>query len=147
LPNAKLANESVKNYNRRKVGRRIKMYVGVTYDAKRENLAKAVKEIREMLLNHPEIATEDSVGKVGRRKSLIESSDLLGVKSTLLVHVDSFGDSAINILIYAFSKTTNWSSWLEVKEDIMMKIWEILDENGLEIAFPTQTIHIQKGEK
>jgi MscS family membrane protein len=147
LPNAKLANESVKNYNRRKVGRRIKMYIGVTYDAKREDLKNAVKEIKQMLEDHPEIATESKVGTIGRRKSLIESSDLLGVKSTLLVHVDSFGDSSINILIYAFSKTTNWSSWLEVKEDIMMKIWQILEKNSLEMAFPTQTIHLKNDTK
>ena len=147
LPNAKLANESVKNWNRRKVGRRIKMHIGVTYDAKREDLLKAVDEIRQMLIDHPEIATESKVGVVGRRKSLIESSDLLGVKSTLLVHVDSYGDSSINILIYAFSKTTNWSSWLEVKEDIMMRIWEILEKNSLEMAFPTQTIHLKNDTK
>jgi len=142
LPNAKLANESVKNYNRRKIGRRIKMYIGVTYDSKREDLLTAVKEIRQMLIDHPEIATESKVGTIGRRKSLIESSDLLGIKSTLLVHVDSFGDSSINILVYAFSKTTNWSSWLEVKEDIMMRIWKILEKNSLEMAFPTQTVHL-----
>ncbi len=151
VPNSKLANESVKNWNRRKVGRRIKMNIGISYSAQRENLLKAVDEIREMLIAHPDIATETKVGMVGRRASLIESSDLLGVKSTLLVHVDTFGDSSINIMVYAFSKTTNWSTWLEVKEDVMMKIWEILEANDLEMAFPTQTIHIEnsskKGEK
>ena len=147
VPNAKLANESVKNWNRRKVGRRIKMKIGISYNAKRDNLLKAVNEIREMLINHPDIATDDKVGVVGHRSSLIKSSDLMGVKSTLLVHVDSFEESAINILIYAFSKTTNWATWLEVKEDVMMKIWEILEKHGLEMAFPTQTIHIEKGDK
>jgi MscS family membrane protein len=146
LPNAKLANEAVKNYNRRKVGRRVKMLIGVTYDAKRENLLKAVQEIKSMLQNHPDIATKNEMSQIGRRKSLIESSDLQGVKSTLLVNVDSFGDSSINILVYAFSKTTNWKNWLEVKEDVMMKIWKILEENDLEMAFPTQTVHL-KGEK
>jgi len=144
VPNAKLANESVKNWNRRKVGRRIKMYIGVSYDAKRENLLKAVDEIRAMLIKHPDISTESKTGVIGRRSSLIESSDLLGVKSTLLVHVDTFGDSSINIMIYAFSKTTNWATWLEVKEDVMMKIWEILEANDLEMAFPTQTIHLEQ---
>lgn len=153
LPNAKLANESVINFNRRKVGRRIKMHIGVTYSAKREDLLKAVDAIREMMINHPEIATESKIGTIGKRSSLVEKNDLLGIKSTLLVHVDSFEDSSINILIYAFSKTVNWAQWLEVKEDIMMKIWEILDTHGLEIAFPTQTIHLSreiennKGEK
>ncbi len=146
LPNAKLANESVKNWNRRKVGRRIKMHIGVSYSAKREDLAKAVDAIREMLSQHPQIATESKIGHIGRRSALIESNDLLGVKSTLLVHVDSFGDSSINILIYAFAKTTNWAEWLEVKQDVMMKMWEILENYNLEMAFPTQTIHLESKE-
>ncbi len=144
LPNAKLANESVKNYNRRKVGRRIKMHIGVSYSAKREDLVMAVDEIRQMLVKHPKIATEDKIGHLNRRSTLIESSDLLGVKSTLLVHVDSFGDSSINILIYAFSKTTNWAEWLEVKQDILLKIWKILDDRNLEMPFPTQTIYLEQ---
>jgi len=147
LPNAKLANEAVKNWDKRKVGRRIKMYVGVSYEAKRENLLKAVEDIKHMLREHPKIASSNDLSMIGRRRSLIESSDLLGLKSTLLVNVDSFGDSSINILVYAFSKTTNWESWLEVKEDVMMKIWKILEENDLEIAYPTQTIHVKNEDK
>lgn len=147
LPNAKLANESVKNWNRREVGRRIKMHIGVSYNASREDLIKAVDEIREMLSSHPNIATQSKIGTIRRKSTLVESSDLLGVKSTLLVHVDTFGDSAINILIYAFSKTTNWAQWLEVKQDVLMKIWEILEKNNLELAFPTQTIHLEQNSK
>jgi len=147
LPNATLANESVQNWNRRRVGRRIKMKIGVSYSAKRENLLKAVDEIRDMLKEHPEIATESKVGKLKRRSTFVERADLLGVKSTLLVNIDSFSDSSIDILIYAFSKTTNWAKWLEIKQDVMMKIWEILENNSLEIAFPTQTIYIEKNNR
>ncbi len=147
LPNAKLANESVKNWNRREVGRRIKMYIGIGYSAKREDLIKGVDEIRQMLIDHKDIATPNKIKKITRRSALIESSDLMGVKSTLLVHVDSFEESYINIMIYAFSKTTNWGEWLEVKEDVLMKIWEILDKHNLEMAYPTQTIHLQGDNK
>jgi len=145
LPNAKLANESVQNWNRREVGRRIKMHIGVSYDAKREDLLKAVDEIREMLIEHPQIATQSKI-EPRKKSTLVESSDLLGVKSTLMVHIDSFGEFTINILIYAFSKTVNWATWLEVKQDVLMKIWEILDKHNLEIAFPTQTIHLAQKE-
>ncbi len=146
LPNAKLANESVQNWNRREIGRRIKMHIGVSYDAKREDLLKAVDEIREMLIVHPHIATQSKIGFKRRESTLIESNDLLGVKSTLLVNIDSFGESTINILIYAFSTTVDWATWLKVKQDVLMKIWEILDKNNLEIAFPTRTIHLEQKE-
>ncbi len=147
IPNALIANESVKNWDRRKVGRRIKMYIGVSYNANRESLVKAVDEIREMLIEHPQIATPTKIEQQRRKSILFDINEAAGIKTTLLVHIDEFADSSINILVYTFSKTVKWAQWLEVKQDIMLKIWEILENNNLEIAFPTQTIHIEKSHK
>ncbi len=144
VPNALLANESVKNWNRRRVGRRIKMHIGVSYNAKKEDLLKAVDEIREMLIKHPDIATPTKIEQQRRKSALLDINEASGIKTTLLVHIDEFADSSINILVYTFSKTVKWNEWLEVKQDVMLKIWDILDKNHLEIAFPTQTIHIAK---
>ncbi len=144
VPNALLANESVKNWNRRRVGRRIKMHIGVSYNAKKEDLVKAVDEIREMLIKHPDIATPTKIEQQKRKSALLDINEASGIKTTLLVHIDEFADSSINILVYTFSKTVKWSEWLEVKQDVMLKIWEIVENNNLEMAFPTQTIHIEK---
>jgi MscS family membrane protein len=144
VPNALLANESVKNWNRRRIGRRIKMHIGVSYNAKKEDLVKAVDEIREMLIKHPDIATPTKIEQQKRKSALLDINEASGIKTTLLVHIDEFADSSINILVYTFSKTVKWSEWLEVKQDVMLKIWEIVENNNLEMAFPTQTIHIEK---
>ncbi len=144
VPNALLANESVKNWNRRRIGRRIKMSIGISYSANRESLVKAVDEIREMLIHHPDIATPTKIEQNRRKSALLDINEASGIKTTLLVHIDEFANSSINILVYTFSKTVNWAQWLEVKQDVMLKIWEIVENNGLEIAFPTQTIHIKK---
>jgi len=141
VPNASLANESITNWTKRQIGRQIKMEIGVTYGSKRENIKKAVDQIRTMLMEHEGIAKnlniEDDI-------PLISKNDLVGNKDTLIVHMDGFGPSSINILVYCFSVTVNWLEWLKVKEDVMYKIMEILEANELEFAFPSQSIYIEK---
>jgi len=142
IPNATLANKEVKNWSKRIIGRRIKMQIGVKYDSKREDIQKAIEAIYEMLREHPGIATEKTMYQDRSKKSakLVSKEDELGVKRTLMVFLDEFGDSSINILIYAFTKTTVWRDWLETKQDVMFKIMEILERHHLAFAFPTITI-------
>jgi MscS family membrane protein len=142
IPNATLASKEVKNWSRRVVGRRIKMSVGVTYDSRREDLQQAVEEIRDMLRNHPDIATEKTHFQDRGKKSakLVSKEDELGVKRMLLVYLDAFGDSSIDILVYTFSKSVLWHEWLRTKEDVMYRIMEILERNHLTFAFPTVTL-------
>ncbi len=147
VPNSTLANTPLKNWSKRTVGRRIKMYIGVTYGAKREALATAIEQIREMLLEHPGIATPQKIDtqyiqkRSKKERKLVSVEDKYGVKTTLLVYLDEFADSSVNILIYSFTKTTNWEEWLQIKQDVLLKIWEILDSNGLEFAFPSESLY------
>nr|MBS9782802.1 mechanosensitive ion channel [Arcobacter sp.] len=70
-----------------------------------------------------------------------------GYKRTLLVYLDSFGDSSINILVYCFSNSTNWEEWLKIKQDVMLKIIDIVDKHGLSFAFPSQSLYIESMPK
>ena len=144
LPNSNLANTALKNYSKRAIGRRIKMKIGVTYNAKEEDLKNAIQQIRDMLKNHPKIATDDKVKIRKKKHILVNINDKIGIKTTLLVYLDEFADSSINILIYAFTTTVNWQEWLEVKEDILFKIMKIIEQNNLEFAFPSQSIYVEK---
>ncbi|WP_241856030.1 mechanosensitive ion channel family protein [Sulfurimonas lithotrophica] len=143
VPNANLANADIKNWNRRELGRRIKMSLGVKYDSKREDIKNAIEDIREMLINHPQIASQNTEINRSTKKEakMISYEDAHGIKQTLLVYLDEFGASSINILVYCFSKTVNWAEWLEVKEDVMHKIMEIFEKNNLEFAFPSMSIY------
>ena len=146
VPNANLANSYIKNWSKRSVGRRIKMHIGVSYGSSRENIMKAIDEIEAMLESHPGIATPKKVDKrvivrSKREKKLVSIEDKYGIKTTLLVYLDEFADSSINILIYTFSKTVVWKEWLEIKQDVLLKIWEILERNNLEFAFPSHSIY------
>jgi len=145
IPNAVLANKDVRNWNKRSLGRRIKMHIGIKYDSKREDIQNAISQIHNMLDQHNGIATVNTKYSYNesskRARVVLSKDDEEGIKKTLLVYLDSFGDSSINILIYCFSKTVNWQEWLEVKQDVMLKMMEILEKNSLEFAFPSLSLY------
>lgn len=143
IPNAILANQDVKNWNKRELGRRIKMSLGVKYDSKSQDIKNAISEIRVMLNKHTEIATENTkyVYSATRAAKLVSQDDSHGVKKTLLVYLDEFSDSSINILVYCFAKSTDWDDWLKTKEDVMHRIMAIFENNNLEFAFPSMSLY------
>ena len=146
VPNFELANSGVKNWTRRRIGRRIKMNIGITYESDFDNIRKAIEDIREMLKAHPGIANEHtSFSNSDRHAKLVSIEDLKGIKRTTLVYMDEFAGSSINILVYCFTRTVDWAEWLEIKEDVMFKIADILKKNNLEFAYPTLTIHQAEG--
>jgi len=119
IPNSMFASISVENPSRM-THRRIYETIGVRY-ADGKHLPAIVNDIKEMLLNHPEI---DS-------------------KQTLMVNFNQFAASSLNFFIYTFTKTTNWIKFHEVKQDVLFKITQIVESHGAQMAFPTSTIHIE----
>ncbi len=143
IPNAILASKDVKNWNKRELGRRIKMSLAIKYSSKREDIKNAVNAIRDMLENHPQIATQKTqhLYSLNVKEKLVSKDDYQGVKKNLLVYLDEFSDSSINILVYCFTKSVDWDDWLTTKEDIMYKIMEILEQNSLDFAFPSMSLY------
>ncbi|WP_457625156.1 mechanosensitive ion channel family protein [Persephonella sp.] len=121
VPNQYIANNPIENFSRRNI-RRIKMTIGVVYDTPSEVLRKIVQDIKDMLENHPDVAKDQSI----------------------VVYFDEFGDSSLNIFILFFANTSNWLEYVQIKQDINLKIMEIVEENGSSFAFPSQSIYVEK---
>lgn len=66
---------------------------------------------------------------------------------TLIVNFDRFGDSSLDFFVYAFTKTTQWVRYHEIKHELLMQIYAIIEEHGAEVAFPTRTLHLQQQER
>lgn len=156
VPNSKIMSESIKNWNRRKVGRQIKMHVGLSYTTPPKSIRSCIKEIKEMLKNHPGIAqtgidtalNNTSDARIKYRQSMVSMDDLSGYKNNLFVVLDQFSDSSIDILIYCFSKSVVWGEFLAVKEDVMLKIMEIVERyDDAKFAFPSQSIYVESMPK
>ena len=119
IPNSMFASISVENPSRM-THRRIYETIGIRYDDSKL-LPVIVSDVKEMLLNHPEIDTTQ----------------------TLMVNFNEFSASSLDFFIYTFTKTTNWIKFHEVKQDVLFKITEIVEKHGAEMAFPTSTVHIE----
>jgi len=144
VPNSQIANAHIMNWSKRKIGRRIKMSIGVTYESKMEDIVNLKNDIHDMLLNHPKIATNKTIN-ISKTKAFeaIKREDLDGIKNTLLVFVDEYSSSSIDILVYCFSKSPVWEEWLIAKEEVMVEISKLVEKNNCAFAYPAQTIFLK----
>lgn len=151
VPNSTIISGNIINWSRRKVGRQIKMYLEIDYAASREQIESVIKEIRQMLMDHPGIAKSaqsnynNSMFKY--KQNIVSIDDLAGYKSTLFVCLDSFGSSSINIMVYCFSKSVIWGEFLDVKQDVMLKMMDIVSKNKVEFAYPSQSLYVKETPK
>lgn len=122
VPNAVFTQITVENPSRMS-HRRLREHVGVRYDDIAV-VGAIVADIKAMLLAHPEIDQSQ----------------------TMIVNLDAFDASSVNILIYTFTRTTVWVEYHAIKQDVLLKIAGIIDAHGAEIAFPTRTLHLATGE-
>jgi len=144
IPNAIIANSTINNWSKRKIGRRIKFKVGLTYGTSIDKVKKIKDEILKILEEHKDISNRNLKYSSFKKSSLlIRKEDDYGVKNTLLVFIDELNNYSIDILVYAFTKTTKWEEWLKIKEDIIIEIVKIVEKNNAEFAFPTQTIELK----
>jgi MscS family membrane protein len=118
IPNSVFASISVENPSRM-TNRRIYESVGIRYDDI-ACMTPIVDQVTAMLNAHPEIDT----------------------KEVIIVNFDKFAPSSLDFFVYAYTKTTGWVKYHEVKQDVMLQIAEIIEANKAEIAFPTSTLHI-----
>jgi MscS family membrane protein len=118
VPNSTFTTIAVENPSRM-LNRRINETIGIRYDDAGK-MEAIVDKVKSMLNNHPEIDTS----------------------RTLIVNFNAFAPSSLDFFIYTFTKTTDWVYFHEVKQDVMLKIIDIIEKEGAECAFPTSTLHL-----
>jgi MscS family membrane protein len=74
---------------------------------------------------------------------MLEKHPDIDQRQILMVNFVTFGASAVEFFIYTFAETTDWQAFHRVKENVLLKISAIVREQNAEIAFPTQTVHLQ----
>jgi len=122
VPNSLFTTIAVENPSRM-LNRRIKENFGIRYEDAAK-MGAITRKVREMLQTHPEIDAD----------------------KTLIVNFCTFAPYSMDFFIYTFTKTTNWVEFHTIKEDILLKILKIVEDEGAEMAFPTSTIHLGDNE-
>ena len=119
IPNSVFMNIIVENPSRM-THRRIREVIGLRYKDLPKMLS-IVEDVKTMILNHSDIDHNQ----------------------TTIVNFDSYNDSSIDFFIITYADTTEWARYHEIKQDVLMKIGEIIEKNNAEIAFPTR-VEIQE---
>ncbi len=123
IPNDKLAGDAVINFSRM-TNRRIHWKIGIEYSASEGQLRQIVTGIKDHVHDNPDFEVDPA-------------------KVTTLIHVDSFNDSSIDIMLYCFTSTTRWPEWMRVKEDLAFAIKDIVEGAGSGFAFPSSSIYVE----
>ena len=123
VPNYKFAEQSVTNYTRRH-HRRIRWLIGLEYRTTIDQLKKIRDEINNLIEKDENFAKNKNAG--------------------FYVRIDSFSDSSIDMLVQAFTVTNDWAEFLKIKENLAVKIIEIVENNLAGFAFPSQSLYVEK---
>ena len=118
LPNSDFSQRELTNY----ASRRRWLYqatLGLRYETSTEQLRYVMAKLREMLIGHPKV-----------------SPDWLHVRFA------GFGAYSFDINVFAYIRTREWLSYRAIREDINLRIVDIVKEAGTSFAFPSQTAYL-----
>ena len=118
IPNAALAKMPIVNFTRRDK-MLIDAVIGLRYETTPDQLRYVLVKLREMLLGHPRVDPDPARAR------------FLG-----------FGASSLDIQLFAYVTTRDWGEFLGIREDILLRVMDIVGQSGTSIAFPSRTLYL-----
>ncbi len=119
IPNSRFADSPVENVSR-EPSRKVVVNLGLTYDTPPDGMSRAMKILRKITDEHTEDMAKGST-----------------------IGFNAFGDFALGILLIYYIKPG--ADILGVQTSVNMAILERFNAEGLEFAFPTQTVYTIPG--
>lgn len=116
--NADLLNSRIRNY-KRMMERRVVFNLGVVYQTPAEKLAR-VPEILHNIIKTQDQARFDRA------------------------HFNEFGASSLNYEIVYYVKDPDYNVYMDIQQEINLEIFRRFDDEGIEFAYPTQTLFMEK---
>jgi len=111
IPNQKVFSANITNYAENVV-RRFEYVIGIRYS---DNADKAIEIIKNLIQEHP----------------------LVLINPAPMVFVDNLGDNSVNIIVRIWAPATEWFG---VKMELLWKIKQALEKEGIEIPFPQRVV-------
>ena len=118
VPNKKMIDAELDNLSLRTF-RRVNQTIGLVYGTPINSMQLIVNEIQKLLDEH---SNTNQDGKA---------------------RFTDFGASSLDIMVNYYVDTMDWSTYLDIKQEINYKIMEIVEKYGSDFAFPTQTILLE----
>lgn len=120
VPNAEFCQMQIVNFTRRD-SMLLKSLIGLRYETTADQLRLVLVRLRELLIRHPKVAIEPA-----------------------RVRFVGYGASSLDVEIFAYVTTRDFSDFLAVQEDINLRIKDIVEGIGAGFAFPSQTLYIER---
>jgi MscS family membrane protein len=114
IPNCTFTDNSVINVTSQPA-LKVKLNLGLTYDTDEKDMQKAINLLEEIVKDEPQI------------------------KDDFVAGFNGFGDFSLNILFIYYVKPEG--HWLDTQTLVNKEILRRFNKEGLEFAFPTQTIY------
>tara|TARA_Y100000589_G_scaffold300791_1_gene311208 strand:- start:1608 stop:2702 length:1095 start_codon:yes stop_codon:yes gene_type:complete len=124
IPNFQFAENAVTNISETTY-RRINWIIGLEYKSTVNQLKRICNDI------------ENYVSKNSKDFKVTNSIPVI-------VKIDEFADSSINILVRCFANTKDYNEFLNIKDRFAIELKNIIDKRKGSFAFPSQSIYIEK---
>lgn len=118
IPNANFSNMEINNWARCDK-MMIRTTIGVRYETRTDQLRYLLANLREMCFAHPKVDPE-----------------------TVRIRFIGYGASSLDIDFRIYATTREWSEFYAIREDIFLRVNDIVDESGTSFAFPSQTLYM-----
>jgi MscS family membrane protein len=118
VPNPDFSQRELHDYTRRR-RRLYQTILGLRYETSTEQLRYVIAELREMLLGHPKVSPDN-----------------------LYVRFGGFGAYSLDVAVFAYIRTRDRLTYRAIREDINLRIMNIVEEAGTGFAFPSQTAYL-----
>jgi MscS family membrane protein len=122
VPNAEFSNLHLENFAKRDRMRLFAM-IGVRYETTPEQLRYILVEVRKLLYAHERVTPDPA-----------------------RIRFVGFGAYSLDLEIFAYVDTSDWNDFLGVREDIYLRIMDIIEASGTGFAFPSQTLYLGRDE-
>jgi MscS family membrane protein len=121
IPNADFSNLQIENFARRE---RIWYHptISLRYETSPDQIRYVLVEVRRMLYAHPKV---DS--------------------SSARIRFSRFGASSLDLEIFSYVNESDYGAFLEVSEDLNLRIMDIVAAAGSSFALPSQTMYVERG--
>lgn len=118
IPNGDLSGRVIENYAHRD---RFWFHpaLGLRYETTPDQIRYLLVEIRSLLYAHPQVDPDPA-----------------------RVRFVGFGATSVNLEVFAYVLAKDYDDFLEIQEDLYLRIADIVQESGTGFAFPSQTVYL-----
>jgi MscS family membrane protein len=122
IPNGAFSSDTIENYAHRDKFRFVSV-LNFRYETSPDQLRFLLTELRKVLYAHPKVYEDPA-----------------------RVRFIGFGAHSLDLEIFVYLDAKNYDEFLEIREDLMLRMMDVVDRSGTDFAFPSQTIYFGKDQ-